>query len=133
MKTVVYSLFILLLVSGCGTVTTESGPSVNVGLARVSLHVNNQGQFVVNGQISIPIVLGIIDWDVAFNDVLNNSNNKSNYLIVLSQDENNNVTENDYPIGQPFQIDFEQDQWVRRISHQPNGAIIVIVDKQAMM
>ena len=105
-------------------------------MLQVSLHLNSHGEFVVSGQVSIPLakagMLGNVSLDFGFETVLNQVAGKSNYLIILWQDENGNIWQSDYSIGQPFKITFEYDQWVQRIESAGNGNIIVYVQKQAI-
>lgn len=137
MKSIAYSLLLLAILSGCGSTTESTGPSVHIGnVVQIGLHLNSKGEFVLDGQVSVPLTpmdeLVGASWDFAFETVLNKAKHKSNYLIVLWQDANGNIMEDDYPIGQPFQINFEHDQWVRRIERIGDGNIIVSVEKQAM-
>src|SRR5574341_785840 len=137
MKSIAYSLLLLAILSGCGSTTESTGPSVHIGnVVQIGLHLNSKGEFVLDGQASVPLTpmdeLVGASWDFAFETVLNKAKHKSNYLIVLWQDANGNIMEDDYPIGQPFQINFEHDQWVRRIERIGDGNIIVSVEKQAM-
>lgn len=131
-------LMSIILMSACGTNTTYyTGPSVNVAdVIQVSLHLNSQGEFVVGGQVSVPLAnaanLGSVSWDFGFETVLNQATEKSNYLIILWQDEDGDIREDDYSIGQPFKITFEHDQWVQRIEHTQQGNIILSVQKQAI-
>jgi hypothetical protein len=124
------------LLSACGTNTTYyTGPSVDVAdVIQVSMHLNSRGEFVVGGQVSVPLAraenLGGISWDFGFETVLNQAAEKSNYLIILWQDGSGDIREDDYAIGQPFKITFEHDQWVERIEHAGQGNIIVSVEKQ---
>ena len=137
MKSVAYSLLFLIFLAGCGSTTVSTGPSVHVGnVAQIGLHLNTKGEFVIDGQVSIPLTppdepVGA-SWDIAFETVLNKAQQESNYLIVLWDDGKGNIIENDYSIGQPFDITFEHDQWVREIKRAGNGNIIVSVEKQAM-
>ncbi|MFN8382067.1 MAG: SH3 domain-containing protein [Anaerolineales bacterium] len=133
-------LISMILISGCGgqgNTTYYAGPSINVAdVVEVSLHLNSRGEFVVSGQVSIPLaeegVLGDVSVDFGFETVLNQAASKSNYLIILWQDEDGNIRQNDYSVGQPFDITFEHDQWVQRIKNTENGNIIVYVQKQAI-
>lgn len=125
-------LLILVILSACAGTTVETGPSVDLGLVQVNLHLNNERQLVANGEISVPIALGVVNWDFAFSTVLIDSESKSNYLIVIWDDGSGEFMESDFPIGQPFTITFENDQWVRRIEHAGDGNIVVGVEIQAV-
>jgi hypothetical protein len=130
-------LFIFVLLSGCGNTTVSTGPSVGLGPIKIGLRLNSKGEFILDGKASIPIILDEdlgagLNWDITFSTVLNKMAGKSNYLVILWQDENGDIREQDFLIGQPFDITFEHDQWVRRISRAGDGNIVVNVEKQLM-
>ena len=128
----------MILLSASGTNTTYyTSPSVSVAeVIEISLHLNSKKEFVVGGQISVPLAkaynLGGVSWDFGFETVLNQSSEKSDYLIIVWEDENGDIREDDYSIGQPFTITFEHDQWVQRMERTQRGNIIVFVKKQAI-
>ena len=91
MKSVACSLLFLIFLTGCGGTTGSTGPSVHVGnVAQIGLHLNTKGEFVIDGQVSIPLTppdepVGA-SWDIAFETVLNKAQQESNDLIVLWDD-----------------------------------------------
>ncbi len=138
MNRIILSTLILCLLSSCGQTTVSSGPSVSLGPVEVGLYLNSNGEFELDTTISIPIVptkeLGAgISWDIAFSTVLNEASDKENYLIVLWQDEDDSIREQDFSINRPFEINFEHDQWVRKIQRLDNGSIVVFVEKQELV
>jgi hypothetical protein len=137
-KTLLVSLLLVVLLSACGRTTGSTGPSLDLQVVQVGLHLNSDGEFVLDGSVSVPLTPIIpvpgLQWDVAFETVLNETKNtKTNYLVILWQEPDGQVYEQDYPIGQPFKITFEHDQWVRDISHDTaSGNIVVFVEKQKL-
>ena len=115
----------------------ETGPSIGAGPVELGLHVNQDGEFELEGNVSIPIigfkeVVGGVSWDIAFSTVLNEVEGKENYLIVLWEDDGI-VSKQEFPIEQPFEVNFEKDQWVRKIQKLENGSVVVFVEKQELI
>lgn len=138
MKRIILTILLSVLMSGCGTTKVSTGPSIGIGPVEVGLHLNSDGELELESNLSIPIVgsadLGAgISWDIAFSTVLNEYKDKENYLIVLWEDTDGSIIEQDFLIGQPFVVNFEYDQWVRKIQRIDNGSIVVFVEKQQLI
>lgn len=137
MKRFLFYFVLSCVIAGCGSTKVSTGPSGGIGPLEVGLHLNSDGELEAETTISIPIVankdMGAgINWDITFTRVLNEAQNMDHYLIVL-WDENGSTKKKEFPIGQPFEINFEYDQWVRKIKHLDNGTIIVFVEKQELV
>jgi hypothetical protein len=135
MKKFLAGLLMICILSACESTTAKTGPVVEIGPIQVGLSLNSIGEFELDTTVSVPIIaekdLGVgLTWDTTLSTVLGELNNRSNYLVVLWQNANGDFKEQDYPIGQSFEITFEHDQWVRYIKHTAGGNIVVIVEKQ---
>ncbi len=141
MKITLSCLVFLVIMTSCSgnnsTTTYSTGPSLNIAdVAQVGIYLNSDGEFVVDGDISVPIVpianLGSLNWNFAFETVSNNLQSKNNHLVILWQDDESDILEQDYSLNQPFQINFSKDEWVKYISYNVGGNIIVSVEKQML-
>ncbi len=131
-------IFLSACSSGAGSehpITINTGPSVHAGPVEIGLHLNSAGKFVLEGGVSVPIIgdnfIGVT-WDAGFETVLNEAQNTHNYLYLMWEHGDGTVYQDAYDIGQPFSINFEHQQWVRRISSDEYGNIIVQVEIQDM-
>jgi len=141
-KKIFYVFILSFALVSCGTpptrTTFSTGPSVGLGPISIGLSIDSNGQVELNRSLSIPLLadkdLGAgLNWDITFSTVLREASAKNDYLIVLWQDENGSTHEQDFPIGQPFEVNFEHDQWVRKIQRMDNGSIVVFVEKQKLV
>ncbi len=138
LRVVIYVLFVAVL-AACGGTTGYTGPSVNIAnVVEVELHLNTRGEFVLTGEASIPITpielmpLGVFNWDIGFETVFNEAKQTQNYLYLIWEDDSGELYRESYNLGQPFQINFEHESWVRRITNTSDGDIIVEIEKQLM-
>ena len=129
-------LTIIFILTGCAGSSATVGGTVSLGsMISLGLHVNTDGEIIVSGDIAYPFMrtfLGEITLDAAFTLVLNKVADKSNMLVLLYKDDGGNVVEDDYDIKKPFEINFDENEWVRTISHSANGAVIVYIDRQGL-
>jgi hypothetical protein len=129
-------LIILLLLSACGSNTTgKSGPSLHLGPVTISAYINNSGEVSLDSTISIPLVgtkdLGV-SWDVGFDTTLNEAKSKQFTLFILYQNSRGEVIQQEYAIDRPFEINFTNEQWVKKIVHDGNGNVVVYVEPNAV-
>ncbi len=139
-KLLIISLLATSLLTSCGGKTTyNTGPSYEYGPVSISATVNNDGEIQLSGKLSsapYPLVykgvyLGSVSWDVGFETTWNQAKEKQNALFVLFED-NGNIVQQEYDIGKPFEIDFANDQWVRKIKSDGNGNVVVFVEKRVV-
>jgi hypothetical protein len=137
MKTLVCLSLIFLVLAGCGSTTVSTGPKAGIGPLEVGLHLDSNGKLVLDTSISVPLIgdkdLGAgLNWETTFSTVLNQVSDKQNHLVILWQDDSGNIREQEYSLGQAFTVNFEHDQWVRKIEHVAGGNVVVFVEKQEM-
>jgi len=120
----------LVLLSGCGSKTVGfTGPALNAGPVTLSAYINTDGEVTLNGTYSLgaPAKVGP-SWDVGFQTTLNQATSKKFTLFILYRDSNGDIIQQECDVNQPFEIDFNNDQWVKKIQHDGNGNIIVSVE-----
>jgi hypothetical protein len=128
-----------ILLTGCQVlpkdVTVSTGPSVNVGPVAVAVTINSNGDIVLSGNYSQSLIgikgLASLNWEFGFEKTLYEAQNASNQLFILYQDNAGEVFQAQYDIGQPFKVEFSQEQWVTRVQSSGNGSIVAYV-KQRM-
>lgn len=135
MEMVIGIAFALLLTSCQSQTKTFSGPSVELDVkgaaVTVSAHVNNDGEIVLSGTYSQTLVYTEVlnvTWDVGFETTLNEAATRQNTLFILYKDDNGQIIQQEYAINQPFEINFSNEQWVRKIQNDGNGNIVVFVE-----
>jgi hypothetical protein len=126
-------IFLVISLIVCGCTSVKSGPVLGAGPIQVGLFLNSTGELEIETTVSIPVVedkdLGFgLNWDTTFSTIINQMTDKTNYLVVLWESENGDIHEQDYPIGQSFEVTFEHDQWVSKIQHIQGGNIVVFVE-----
>ena len=145
MKKPILVFLIGILLVGCAD-TTSSGkvdtgveyksPPLDVGPVSVGLKINSNGEIVLAGEYSHPLVgfnnMGGIYWNVGFETVLREAREKSHRLFILWEDDQDNIVSNEYDIGQPFDINFAHTEWVRKLAHSGDGNLVVFVEKQVL-
>jgi hypothetical protein len=124
----------LLLLSACGAKTTIiATPSVTPGPVTISATINADGTTTLSGgdfQLVGTKDLGP-GWDLGFAATLYEAKNKQYTLSVLHQDSNWEVIRQEYAIGRPFEVNFNNEQWVKKIAHDGNGNVVVYVEPKA--
>jgi hypothetical protein len=143
-----FFLFILILSVGMGgcsfveqareseDVTLYTGPSGHVGPVNVALTGNSRGEVSLSGEIAAPLVGNSVvgaDWVVGFEKTLVKAEETSYHLYLLWEDENGNVQRDIYQIGQAFQVNFTQEEWVRKIATDSQGNIVVFVERDQII
>ncbi len=129
------ALFLIFLLVGCGNVSGSgsTGPQVVIAdVVEIALSVDTNGEIHLNGGVSIPTpIQGVVavNWLVGFDLVLNEAQQTSNMLYILYDDGYGNIIQNAYDIGQPFEITFAKNEWVRKIKHAGNGSIVIFVER----
>ena len=119
----------IILLSGCGSKTVGfTGPAFNAGPVSLSAYINTDGEVTLNGIYSLgaPVNVGP-SWDVGFQTTLNQAESKKYTLFILYSDSNGNINQQECDVNQPFDIKFDQTQWVEDIKTDGNGNIIVSV------
>jgi hypothetical protein len=129
----------IAVLSACGGTTGYIGPSVSVAnKVKVGLHLNTEGNFILTGEAEIPLTpdefspIGEVDLDVGFETVLNEAKQAKNHLYLIWEDDNGELYRESFDLGQPFQIDFERESWVRKIANTGDGDILVEVEKHSV-
>jgi hypothetical protein len=120
----------LLVLSGCGSKTVGfTGPALNAGPVTISAYINTDGEVTLSGTYSLgaPEKIGP-SWDVGFQTTLNQAASKKYTLFILYRNSNGDIIKQECDINQPFEIDFTNDQWVKKIQHDGNGNIVVYVE-----
>jgi hypothetical protein len=125
----------LLLLSACGAQTTpQPTPSVDPGPVTISAEINSDGITTLSGT-DFPLVntkgLGVGWWELSFAATLYEAKDKQHTLYILHQERNGEVIRQEYAIGRPFEINFNNDQWVKKIDHDGNGNAVVYVEPTA--
>ena len=134
-KLMMWAACTLLLISCQPQTTSFSGPSVEVDLkgasVTVSAYVNSNGEIVLSGTYSQTLVRTEVlnmTWDVGFETTLNQAATRQNTLFILYKDDNGEIIQQEYAINQPFEINFSNEQWVKKIQNDGNGNIVVSVE-----
>lgn len=113
----------------------STGPRLDLEYASIGVTLNSNGEFVFTGGISVPLIkkgdVGLV-WDLAFETVLNEAHEAENHLFILWESEDRIVHEEEYLVGQPFRVIFQEEDWVREITSTNSGSIVVFVEKQDM-
>jgi len=125
----------LLLLSACGAETTSNPtPSETLGPVTISANINPNGEITLTGT-SFQLVgtkdLGAGWWELGFAAVLYEAKNNQYTLFVLYPDSNGEVIRQEYAIGRPFEINFNNDQWVKKIAQDGNGNVVVYIEPSA--
>jgi hypothetical protein len=76
--------------------------------------------------------LGVGWWELGFAATLYEVKEKHYTLYILYQASNGEVIQQEYAIGRPFEIHFNQDPWVKRLDHDGNGNIVVYIEPTAI-
>ena len=137
------SIFVVLLVflSGCNLkeegITVSTGPEIDIlNVVDVGLNVDNNGEIVLEGGVSIPTPIHTeifdVNWNIGFEKVLKEAADKTYFLYVVWENENGTVNEI-YDIRQPFQITFERKDWVKKIARAGDNSIVVAIEKQELL
>ena len=120
---------LLMYALSCGT--GYMGPEVHSGPISVSATVNTDGEFALGGSFSKRLVgtdfIGV-DWVIGFEKTFNEAVDESYHLFIVWEDDLGDVWRDEYDIGQPFEVAFDQQSWVRKIRNDNNGNIIVAVE-----
>jgi len=125
----------LLLLSACGVETTSSPtPSETLGPVTISANINPNGEITLTGT-SFQLVgtkdLGAGWWELGFAAVLYEAKNNQYTLFVLYPDSTGEVIRQEYAIGRPFEINFNNDKWVKKIAQDGNGNVVVYIEPNA--
>lgn len=133
----IFSPFWIILlfagISACnGKTTVYSGPFVSVEKFEASLTVNTRGEVVLNSSYDVFQLgfknLGAVGWTVGVERVLVQAESAKNNLFLIWQNKDGDMMQTVYDMGKPFDIQFESDQWVRKVSHHGDGNVIVSVE-----
>jgi hypothetical protein len=93
--------------------------------------MNQNGEIILSGTASYPLVgsemLGV-SWDVGFETTLNKAQSTQYSLFILYQDDNGQIVQQEYAINEPFEVNFSDEQWVKKIHSVGDGNIIVEVE-----
>lgn len=135
---IVLWLLVMLMLHGCNTNTTDTtgytGPKValgNVTVAEIYVKLNTNGEFKITG--GFPVVntaaelLGIDDIDASFEYTVAEAKEQTYKLYILWKNENNNVVRSEYSFDQPFDVTFDQEDWVSRFAKVDNNIVAFVV------
>ena len=119
---------LVFVLSACGG-SVASTPTVASEPISISAHLNGDGNVVVNSNFSYTTQSKSLgnSWNSGLAATTEDANGSVYTLYFLSQDEQDNVIQNSYEIGQPFNITFSQSDWVESITHLGQGNLIVAV------
>jgi len=140
MKFTKYFITIAFLLTGCGSnptsnTTIETGPFVNVGPVSISATIDTDGAVKLSGSYQQTLVgnqvLGA-GWEVGFETTLKEAKNKQYTLFILYEDNQGYVHQQEYDVQRPFEVDFTNEQWVKKIVHDGNGNIVVFVETRGI-
>ena len=125
----------LWLLSACRVETTSNPtPSETPGPVPISANINPNGEITLTGT-SFQLVgtkdLGAGWWELGFAAVLYEAKNNQYTLFVLYPDSNGEVIRQEYAIGRPFEINFNNDKWVKKIAQDDNGNVVVYIEPNA--
>jgi hypothetical protein len=125
-------LVCMFSVGGCDTPppTVETGPYLEVGGLEIAVTVNSNGDVVLSGEYNQHLTsLGPvgIGWKAGFDKVLYEAARVEPSLFVLWEDESGGIWKEQYLIGQPFDIEFTSEQWVREIKSTGDSIIVAVV------
>lgn len=129
-----FAALILLFLSACER-ETEGFTSISADTPKikVSASVNTKGEIQLSGAYIIKKFdagkLGNVSWEAGITETLRFARSKTNTLFILYE-ENGEVIRQMYDFGQPFEITFASDQWVRRIENDGGGNTVVFVEKR---
>lgn len=129
-----FVLVIALFITACER-ETEGFTSVSLDTpkVKVSASVNTKGEVQLTGAYVIKQFdagkLGRVSWEAGVTETLRFAQSKTNTLFILYE-EDGEVVRQAYDFGQPFEITFGQDQWVRRLENDGRGNTVVFVEKR---
>jgi hypothetical protein len=129
----VFSICLALFMTSCaGEGSAYSGISANAGPMTVSIFASSDGELVLSSDVSIQLIgyeyLGV-SWVNGYQKTLIQAE-KSKYHLYLLWEIDDEVIRYEYNIGQQFSINFERDDWVKKIQTDSNGNVIVFIEKQ---
>jgi hypothetical protein len=130
---IVLNVGIWLLLASCQS-GISSGVSVQGGPVSIAVMVDDHGQVILDTSVSVPLVgSGIVgvNWITSYGVVLKNAEQASNHLFIIYEDTEGYFHTDEYDIGQPFEVEFSENQHVEMIYGPVNGNIIVRVDVQS--
>ena len=128
----------LLNLYGCNTPppTFEIGPQAqieipNVGEVEVAVTIDTNGDVVLSGSVSQtlkqigPVGVG---WTAGFEKVLYESRQETNTpsLFILWEDDSGEIWREQYDIGQPFHVTFNDDQRVRDLKSDGRNVLVAV-------
>lgn len=124
----------LLFLSACERETEGyTGVNLDTPKVRISASVNTKGEIQLSGAYVIKEFdagkLGRVSWEVGITETLRFAQSKTNTLFILYE-EDGQVIRQMYDFGQPFEITFGQDQWVRKLENDGRGNTVVFVEKR---
>jgi hypothetical protein len=122
----------LLLLSACGAKTINTpAPTVAPAPVIISAEINSNGQTTLSGTNFLLVGtkgLGVGWCELGFAATQYAAKEKQYTLYILHQESGGEVIQQEYAIGRPFEIHFNQAQWVKRIDHDVNGNAVVYVE-----
>ncbi len=126
-------LILVLVIGGCDTppAIVETGPKVevDVGVAELSVQVtiNSQGDVVLSGDFALstlgPVGFG---WTAGFEKVLYEAQRESPSLFILWEDDTGEIWREQFIIGEPFQVTFNDRQRVREIRSAGESILVAV-------
>jgi len=114
--------------------TRLAATKVPKALIEVSVTINSAG-YALLSSAALPRIenLGSIDWEIGFESTLYDAKSQSNILFIIFLNENGEIIQYQYDMRQPFDIDFSNANWVRRMKREDNGSIVVFVEQQVLV
>lgn len=129
-----FVLVVFIFLSACER-ETEGYTGINLDMpkAKISASVNTKGEIQLSGAYAIKEFdagsLGEVSWEVGVTETLKLAQSKTNTLFILYE-ENGKIVRQMYDFGQPFEVAFAHDQWVRSIENDGRGNTVVFVEKR---
>jgi|GEM_PF-1861700 len=141
MKNIIVVSFVLILVtSACSQSSNDTeyytGPQVVAGPVSISVVGNSNGEVILSSEYSYGLIgtdmLGV-NWIVGFEKTLKKAEHTSYYLYILWESASGSVYGDSYKIGEPFNVKFQRNDWVREIKTDQNGNVIVAVERNKIV
>lgn len=137
-KIVFWMLFVLTLCGCNGNTETNfyTGPQVDirgVTVAEIYVNLDTNGEFKITGDLpivnAVAQLVGIDDMDASFEYTVIEAKQQTYKLYILWKNEDNRVVRNEYSFDKPFDVTFDQEDWVSRIAKVDNN-IVAFVERR---
>lgn len=122
-----FYLFLLLLLSGCGT-SSQVYVGAEAGPLEIVLSVDDKGQVEISGGIAPKLEMGLgpVSLKAGVQQTVALTKETPYTLFVLRQESTGDVTRTEYEIGKPFRVVFSQEEKVQEIQGYNDSVIVVV-------